>query len=236
MNFKDRVKVEKAVMAFLRLDIPPEILNSGELCDSLMSETKVPFSKWIMGFFKGSRHKVVFLSKGTQVKHFLENDWQKNAILSWSLNAEKVASRWEHLAPNPLDRISAAEEVFNAGYETRIRIDPMVSVEGWREAYQELIDYLFKRLRPERITLGCLRGLASTIGHCEDKSWVKYLEETSSWGRKPSFEKRLAMYSFVISYLNKECDFRRIGICKDTIRLWRALGLDFKKITCNCVV
>ena len=236
MHFKDRGKIAKSLVAFLRLDIPSEILNAGELSDGLMGETQdPPFSKWLMGYMNGSRHKILFLTKGTNVKNFLENEWQKNTILSWSLNAEKVSARWEHLAPSPLDRIKAAKKVYDAGYEVRVRFDPMVAVENWRVAYKELIDYLFKQFTPERITVGTLRGLTSTIAHCKDKSWVQYLDESSNWGRKPSFERRLAMYSFVISYLEKEYDFSKIGICKDTMRLWRALGLDFKKITCNCI-
>lgn len=236
MHFKDRREIAKSLTTFLRLDIPAEILNAGELSDGLMGETQdPPFSNWLMRYMDGSRHKVMFLTKGTYVKNFLENDWQKNALLSWSLNAEKVAKRWEHLAPVPRDRIKAAELCARAGYEVRVRIDPMVSVEGWREGYQKLIDHLFNHFRPERITLGCLRGLASTIREARDKSWVKYLDESSSWGKKPSFERRFAMYSFVISYLNKEYDFHKIGICKDTIALWRKLNMDFNKITCNCV-
>jgi len=236
MQFKDRREIAKALVAFLQLDIPPEILNAGELSDGLIGETQdPPFSKWLMGYMNGSRHKVLFLTKGTNVKNFLENEWQKNAILAWSLNAEKVASTWEHLAPSPIDRINSAKQVSETGYEVRVRIDPMVSVEGWQKAYQELVDHVFSQFIPERITLGCLRGLASTIRCATDKSWVKYLTEKSSWGLKPSFENRLAMYNFVISYLDKEYSFNKIGICKDTIALWRSLNMDFKKITCNCI-
>lgn len=236
IHFKDRREIAKALTAFLRLDIPAEILNAGELSDSLMAESQdPPFSKWLMGYMNGSRHRILFLSKGTQVKNFLENEWQKNLIMSWSINAEKVAKKWEHLAPSPRDRIKAAQQVHEVGYEVRLRIDPMVKVVGWTFGYAHLIDEIFKRLQPERITLGCLRGLASTIRSVKDRSWLQYLDERSSWGKKPSFEKRFAMYSFVINYLDKEYGFNKIGICKDTIALWRSLNMDFKKITCNCI-
>lgn len=236
IHFKNRREIAKALIAFLRLDIPAEILNAGELSDSLMAESlDPPFSKWLMGYMNGSRHKVLFLSKGTQVKNFLENEWQKNVILSWSINAEKVAKRWEHLAPSPIERIKVAQQVYEADYEVRLRIDPIISVSRWTAGYASLIDEVFKRLQPERFTLGCLRGLSSTIRNVKDRSWLKYLDENSSWGKKPSFEKRFAMYNFVISYLNKEYGFKKIGICKDTIALWRSLNMDFKKTMCNCI-
>ena len=235
MHFKDRKDVAKELTAFLALDIPAEILNAGELSDSLMAESlDPPFSKWLMNHMEGSRHKVMFLTKGTQVKNFLENEWQKQAVLAGSLNSEKVAKTWEHLAPTPLERLEAAKKVYEAGYEVRLRIYPMVSIEGWQFEYGNLVDEIFKRIKPERITLGCLRGLASTIAHVKDRSWIKYLDESSSWGRKPSFDKRYAMYSFIIDNL-KQYDFGKVGLCKDTLAMWRRLGRDFEQITCNCV-
>lgn len=235
MHFKDRGVIAKELISFLRLDIPAEILNAGELSDALMGESlDPPFSKWLMAYMKGSRHKVMFLTKGLQVKNFLENEWQENVIMSWSLNGEKVAKRWEHLAPAPIQRLEAAKKVADAGYEVRLRIDPMVMIEGWRPDYAKLIDEVFKRLQPERITLGCLRGLSSTIRNVKDKSWLQYLDETSSWGRKPSFKKRLALYRGVMDYL-ASYGFNKVGFCKDTLAMWHQLGLDFKEIACNCV-
>jgi spore photoproduct lyase len=87
-----------------------------------------------------------------------------------------------------LKRIEAAKKVYQAGYEIRIRIDPMVPIDNWKESYQELLDFIFENLTPERVTLGSLRGLQSTINGCSDKSWVKYLRETSNWGRKIDFQ------------------------------------------------
>ena len=66
----------------------------------------------------------------------------------------------------------------------------MVPVNNWKESYEELIDMVYSNLKPERITFGTLRGLQSTINNCEDKSWIKYLNERSNWGLKASDEIR----------------------------------------------
>ena len=52
---KNRAKMEKEIQIFLNAkDLAPELVNTGELCDSLMDEaTHVPFSSWIMNLFKG---------------------------------------------------------------------------------------------------------------------------------------------------------------------------------------
>lgn len=251
VRFKKEKDIIKSIRAFLQASamgqIPPTILNTGELADSLATESKVfygrAFSEYIMPFFQGTSHKVLFLSKGTNVKNFLENEWQKNAILSWSLNAYPVAERWEKLAPHPKERIEAARQVAEAGYAVRIRIDPMVAIEGFDQHYQNLVGDLLDGVTPSRITLGCLRGLTSTVSMAKDKSWVKYLTEKSSWGRKPPIDTRFRLYANIIDELEEwgygERPLRNyIGVCKDALAIWRMLnqeyGLDYQKIKCNC--
>ncbi|MFQ6077079.1 MAG: radical SAM protein [Candidatus Bathyarchaeia archaeon] len=182
-RFKERGRVKRDVLAFISSDSEPEILNAGELCDSLMGERfREPFSKFIMPLFEGTKHRVLFLTKGDYVRHFLENDWQRNLILSWTLNAEPVSNRWEVGAPDLMKRLEAMRRVWEAGYEVRIRIDPEVPIDGWEEEYKHLIDEIFKVILPERITLGTLRGLASTLASVKDKSWTIYLHDQSGWG------------------------------------------------------
>ena len=249
VRVKRKPQVERAIRAFLQASamgqIPPTILNAGELADSLASEANAVYgkslSRFLMDYFTGTRHKILFLSKGTNVKNFLKNDWQKNAILSWSLNAYPVAERWEKLAPHPKDRIDAASIVYDAGYEVRIRIDPMVAIKDCERHYQILTEDLLDALTPSRITLGCLRGLISTMARAVDKSWIRYLSEESSWGRKPPTATRFRLYANIIDYLQeKGYEALEVGVCKDTLEIWRMLkqryGLDYRKITCNCII
>jgi len=239
-KWKNREEIEKAVTAFLVApNLKPHLLNSGELSDSLWTErSSRPFSELIMSYFKGTKHKVLFLSKMTDVQHFLENKWQKNAILSWSINAVAVANRYEKRAPDPMERIKAAKLVSDAGYTVRVRLDPMVPVEDWPRHYGDIIGSVCENFKPERVTLGTLRGLASTIAASKDREWVKYLTESSNWGRKPSLETRLAMYSFAIESFRKR-GIRKIAVCKDTKQIWNVLktkyGLDYHKMMCNCL-
>jgi len=126
----DKIKLHTEV--FLNEVKEPEVLNTGEIADSLMHEyAPVPFTKFIIPMFeKQNRHKVLFLTKSSNVKNLLEIESHNQAIVSFSLNAIPVAERWEK-APHVLKRIEAARKVFEAGYEVRIRIDPMVPIENW---------------------------------------------------------------------------------------------------------
>lgn len=237
--FKDREKVILHTEAFLDTTYPKEVLNTGEIADSLMGEKgKKPFSKFIIPLFeKQDRHKVLFLTKSDNVKHLLEIENHKQAIISFSLNTQENAEMWEIGAPPIVKRIEAAKAVYEAGYETRIRIDPMIPFpeSKWEENYKELLDQIFSKITPERITIGSLRGLQSTINGATDRSWVKFLGEKSNWGKKIKDSLRGSMYTHVINYLKEEYNYTNITLCKETTAMWEVLGLDYRTIKCNCV-
>lgn len=233
---KDYEKIRLHTRAFLEEVRTPEILNTGEIADSLMHENSdKPFSKFIIPLFEAQKlHKILFLTKSPTVKRLLEIEPHNQAIISFSLNAIPVARKWEK-APPILKRIEAARKLKQAGYEVRIRIDPMVPIDHWTESYQELVDLIFRNLVPERITLGSLRGLQSTINGCSDKSWVKYLRESSNWGKKIDFQTRFNMYSSVLEYMKSKYNYSKVALCKETIGMWNSIKLNYRKIKCNCI-
>ncbi len=233
---KDYEKIKLHTEAFLEQVKNPEILNTGEIADSLMHENSAsPFSKLIIPMFERQKlHKVLFLTKSSIVKNLLDIHPHGQAIISFSLNAIPVAKRWEK-APSVIKRIEAAAKVYDAGYEARIRLDPMVPITNWGKHYKELLNRVFDRFAPERITFGSLRGLQSTINGCSDKSWVRYLKEKSNWGKKIDFETRFAMYSTTIEYLKIKYSYSEIGLCKETVEMWKRLKMNYRKIKCNCI-
>jgi spore photoproduct lyase len=233
---KDYDKIEKHTRAFLAEVGIPEILNTGEIADSLMFENgDRPFSKFIIPIFESqSKHKVLFLTKSSNKKNLLELESRSQAIMSFSFNAIPVAERWEK-APKIIKRLEAAEKLYKAGYEVRLRIDPMVPIENWKKHYFYLIDLTFEKFVPSRITLGSLRGLQSTINGCTDKSWTKFLSESSNWGKKIEKKLRYEMYSTIIQYLHQKYDYKNIGLCKETMHMWKMLNMEYKKIKCNCI-
>ena len=232
---KDYEKIRSHTEAFLQQVKTPELLNTGEIADSLMHEnSESPFSKLVIPMFENQKlHKVLFLTKSSNVKNLLDIHPHSQAIISFSLNAIPVAKRWEK-APSVMKRIEAAAKVYEAGYEVRLRIDPMVPIKNWRKYYMELLDRVFDRFTPERITFGSLRGLQSTINGCSDKSWVRYLKEKSNWGKKIDFETRFAMYSAIIEHLKTSFNYRGIAVCKETVEMWGKLKKNYRKIKCNC--
>ena len=236
-GYKPLEKVRLHMETFLQEVETPEILNTGEIADSLMQENgDCPFSKFIISMFERQNgHKVLFVTKSTNIKNLLEVGSPSQVVISFSLNAEPVASKWEKRAPLVKKRIEAAKKITDAGYEVRIRIDPMVPIESWEGCYIQLVDEIFSRFIPKRITLGSLRGLQSTINGTNDTSWVKYLKESSNWGRKIDFTTRYRIYKTIIGYLNSRYDYYDIALCKETKAMWEKLRMDWTQIECNCV-
>jgi len=235
--FKDYKKIELHTRRFLEEVTTPEILNAGEIADSLMGEgLSKPFSKFIIPIFEEqNKHKVLFVTKSDNVKHLLEINPHNQVIISFSLNANEVAKRWERGAPSVDRRIEAGRKLSQTGYEVRIRIDPIVPVPDWKTHYTNLINQIFASFTPERITLGSLRGLQSTINGSTDKSWLEYLKENSNWGKKVDFKTRYEIYARIIYLLKNRYSYSNVALCKETLAMWGILGMDCKKIKCNCV-
>lgn len=213
------------------------LLNSGELSDSLLFENdSAPLTNRIIPkIMSQERHKLLILTKSNRIENLLKINAMNHVIVSFSLNSFSVSNRWEK-APKVIDRIHAAKKLYDAGYTVRIRIDPIVPIVDWRLEYTSLIDIIFNQLSPERITLGSLRGLQSTINNSRDDSWVKYLSETSNWGKKVDIRLRLAIYSTLRNYMKKKFDFDKIALCKETIDVWNKLNMDYNNIQCNCLL
>ena len=217
----------------------PSIFNSGELSDSLMNPTNM---MQIADFFETQeKHKLLLLTKSSNVEWLAKNP-RKQTIVSFSINASEISSRWEKKAPLPQQRIDAAKRLIESGYEVRLRIDPIFPVENWQQYYENLIYSILATLPsdPERITLGTPRGLAKTLIFAKDRSWEKIAftdnPERSGWGKKAPSTVRKEIYTFFFDKLQSlGFDKSKIAMCKETKEMWREMGLDYSKCRCNCI-
>jgi spore photoproduct lyase len=216
----------------------PAIFNSGELSDSLMNPQLM--EPIVNKFEEQKSHKIYLLSKcGTKNIGFLTDVPRKQVICGWSINAPVVARQWEENAAPPEDRIDAATKVSNAGYDTRIRIDPIFPVDHWETHYSNLLSQILSKFTPNRIILGTPRGLWKTIQYAKEAGanmeWTRFFRDDSSWGKKLAFEQRKAMYEFFFSNLTS-VGFPKpnISLCKETGEMWKALNLTYHLGVCNC--
>lgn len=217
----------------------PALFNSGELSDSLMNPPLM--EKIADKFEEQEKHKLFTLSKfGPRNARFLYKKQRRNTICGWSINPPEVAKRWEKASAPPMERIHAARFVSEAGYEVRVRIDPMFPIEGWKEHYRKLVLDILSNVKPSRIILGTPRGLWKTIKYSEelgrDMDWVKFFApDDTGWGKKLPLATRQAMYEFMFGILTAYgYPKNRVSMCKETRSLWDVMGLPYVPLTCQC--
>ena len=103
--------------------------------------------------------------------------------MSFSVNPPEVSRLFEPDAPQPVRRLEAALKCMRAGYRVRVRIDPIIPVGGWMEAYGRLAKEI-KKNNPERVTLGCLRLFPAVKAFSSrNKSIFNYATERTADGR-----------------------------------------------------
>lgn len=224
----------------------PKMLIVGELQDGLVFEkayekvTGRPLSHWIVPRFAAQkRHRLIFLTKSTQVDHALELPSSPQAIFSWSVNAEDVAARWEHGTPLPSARFEAARRMKAAGWPVRFRLDPMVPYAGWESGYAAAIEEI-NSVGPDMVTLGALRATsakslrAAAKKNGRDDSIFDYLTEErdpSGFKYRIPFEIQVELFRFALDRL----DVKVVpALCKEDEHLWRALGIPFRG--CHCLL
>jgi spore photoproduct lyase len=229
------------------------LLNVGELCDSLA----VP--KWTERFLKVCipilkrfpGNKLLFLTKAgiNNINLLLEEpSLNEFIVMSYSINPQPIIEQFERGAASLENRLKAARKLQEAGYEIRLRIDPIIPVENWPTLYSELVETIFRfNLKPERITLGSLRGLRKTLIYSKDRNWIRYLDkkEKTGWGLKIEKQLRLSIYSKTIKDLRKHGFNGHIALCKETIDVWKTLVSEnilpypgkygvWENVKCNC--
>jgi len=144
------------------------VLNLGELGDPLAVDYITGFAKQIIPFMPehapGTR--LLFLTKSDCVDDILHLDHGGQSIISFSVNTNSVFQKLEHRTASPEARLTAAAKAQKAGYEVRLRIDPVIFYSTWEEDYISLVDNIFEYVQPTRITIGEYRpsnGLANHI-------------------------------------------------------------------------
>ncbi|MCJ7505130.1 hypothetical protein MUP05_01470 [Candidatus Bathyarchaeota archaeon] len=219
----------------------PAIFNSGELSDSWMNPDIM--IQIIDKFDTQRKHRLLTLTKcgsRSPMVPLLLTKPRKQTITAFSINAPEVARRYERSAPPPGERIEAARLLSEAGYDTRLRIDPIFPIENCREHYRDLLYSIFSALEPNRIILGTPRGLWKTIMFAKkagvDMSWTSYFsEEQTGWGKKLPFPVRKAIYEFMYDQLiSLGFEKSRISMCKEEVAMWKEMKLNYTPLTCSC--
>lgn len=136
-------------------------IGTGELSDSLLLDHLTHHGSLLMDYFQDKPWVTIELkTKSINIDLLLSRRAQKNVVVSWSLNTERIWRGEECGTPSMVERLEAARTVAEHGYAIGIHFDPIIYYDGWEKEYLALVDLLFQRVRSERVawvSLGTLR-------------------------------------------------------------------------------
>jgi len=244
-HFVNYDKMFREIIKFDKADIPDalRVLNLGELCDPLAVEYITGFAEELIPFVstETKKTKLLFLTKSDCIDTLLNLEHGGKSIMSFSVNTDTVYSQLEHRTASPEARLIAARKLQEAGYEVRLRIDPVILYSTWEKDYIELVEKIFTYVRPSRITIGEYRpskGLATHIStRFPDSPLLKIISGLINEGAKLRYpdKYRLAMFSTIIKAIKQHDRKVKIALCKENSTIWRALGMPINGLYCNCM-
>lgn len=222
--------------------------------DSLLYEGITGHARQLIPWFADPERNpngcyLILLTKSANV-HYLEGLPATGApvAVTFSVNPEPVADLWEGKYPDTLERITpqiserlrAAKEAQDMGFEVRLRLDPILTPDGWEEYYKEFIAEIARlKLRPSRITLGTYREKNSQLDAWRDKwglppmEWEPPLLSKEGTHRRVLRRERVLAYAEIAACLRKALPQSAISLCKETNVSRRETGLCGS--CCNCL-
>ncbi|MBM4166643.1 MAG: hypothetical protein FJ218_06980 [Ignavibacteria bacterium] len=196
-------------------------------------------------------NKLILLTKSANT-HYLQGLPTQNVVVTFSLNPERIADLWEgkyadtgeRITPPIEERLQACLQAQNFGYETRFRIDPILTPENWREDYIQFFNNAAKMgLTPTRITLGTYREVNSSLDQWRKKwhlvapEWQPDTNDLIKEGTHfhVSTQYRETVYRDVIQMIDNAPWKVKPGIelCKEPFTMRKNVGL--KECYCNCL-
>lgn len=209
------------------------VLNTGNLCDSLAFEEARPLMSRLVDTFRihaaGRPHTLLLVTKGgpAECQTLLEGAPCPNVVVSFSVTHPDAACRYEGGAASVEERLRAASMLRAAGWRVRMRIDPMIT--GYD--HQEIAE-LVRALPPERVTLGALRAEPHLLRVMHNGLFGALVpsDDPKGLARYP-LKVRLELYGPAVDALRGVCS---VALCEESEEVWRALGLDVEAKPCNC--
>jgi hypothetical protein len=224
--------------------------------DSLLYEGVIPHVRTLAPLFANEqanpkRNKLILLTK-TANTHYLADvlpEHRSQIVVSFSLNPESVADLWEGKWPDTQERITppiskrleAVKYAQDLGFEVRVRVDPILTPQGWEEAYATFFADVKKMgVNFQYWTLGTYREKNIQLDAWRERWGLPAMEwqpegvKQDGTHRHLAEEQRVAIYRTVSTALRREYPDARVSLCKETHTVRRALH--FCNADCNCLV
>jgi len=218
------------------LQPPQTIYKWDNRTDINAFEPEYDATRLMVEFFARQKkdYLLLYTGKSDNVDFMLGYPHNGQTIIQWSVSARTQSTLIEPETAPWDRRIEAAAKCQEAGYHVRFRFSPIIPVKGWREENRELIELMFRRTRPDVISL-CMFGWmdAETAAQCLDFGLLdeKYVPAIAGaapflkgkrYGPLPH-EARAEIHSFLIEELRRRSPDTPIALCLETPAMWAEL-------------
>jgi len=207
------------------------------LTDTIVLEPEYGASELLVPLFAGLEDRYLLLyTKSDNVDHLLPLEHGGHTIINWSLSPLTQSREIEINAPDTFQRIAAMKKCQDAGYTVRVRVSPVVPLQGWREEFVEMADALFSAVQPDVITIDVVGwcypealDAAMDVSRLEPEFAAEVRAGIGVSNRKAekylfAHELRVSALRHVATTLKKRSPGTPVAVCNETRDMWAALG------------
>lgn len=137
-------------------------IGTGQSSDSLLWGNDYGTLDALAAFARKHPNLIIELKTKSKRTDYLDLDLPANMVPTWSLNAETIIAKEEHLTASLGQRLDAAQRARDKGLLIGFHLHPMVHFSGWEDEYGSLIDAIVSRFEPEDLMMFSLGTLTFT--------------------------------------------------------------------------
>ena len=221
--------------------------------DSLLYEGLTGHARELVPMFANSSTNpngcyLILLTKSTNVQYLPSLGNQKAPVaITFSVNPEPTADLWEgkyadtgeRITPPIEKRLRACVEAQERGYETRWRVDPILTPDGWEELYEDFFAQAAALgARPHFVTLGTYREKSKQLDYWRQfwelpsMEWSPKSLEHDGTHRHVETVSRNRVYKGIAQMIGRFLPGSFVTLCRETYSVREASGLCGSECVC----
>ncbi|MFC1717685.1 spore photoproduct lyase family protein [Candidatus Poribacteria bacterium] len=222
---------------FVRSVEGPTLWKWDNQSDTICFEPEMGATKIFVEYFSQfDNHFLMLYTKSDNVDFLLDLDHKGQTLVCWTLNAYTQSRMIERDAATMEERIEAARKCQEAGYPVRFRLSAVCPVKGWQRENREMLELLFKNVRPDLISLETLSRMPSyqMFENVMDAALFepRFVEAIKAgreemkgkiWGPIPDNE-REEIYRFLINEIHRISPKTSVSLCQEPAEMWQRLS------------
>lgn len=128
-------------------------IGTGQSSDSLALSDDYGTLSALFDFARSHKDIVLELKTKSARTDYLKLDIPSNVIFTWSVNAQTVVEKEEHLAASLNARIESARLVSEQGHLVGFHVHPMIYFTDWQKEYSDLVKKLCDNINPDKVVM-----------------------------------------------------------------------------------